>query len=146
MLIDLIGPNYGPSDLSRPLIPITVLPRLASIPKRKRTVYRPGAIPKARINAMIEEATVDAYDLAEQTVGFFTMIEQYLASPFRTAILGQPVTVLRVDMNPDGHIVALCSTGRRRQAIPILDLPLPVPPPPGAEWIAAYRRWLKQTG
>ena len=72
MLIDLIDPHYGPSDLSRPLIPITVLPRLASIPKR--TVHRPGAVPKARINAMIEEATVDAYDLAEQTVGFFTMI------------------------------------------------------------------------
>ena len=109
-------------------------------------MLRPGAIPQARINAMIEEATVDAYDLAEQMGGFFTMIEQYLACPFRTDILGQPVTALRVDMNQDGQIVALCSTGRRRQAIPILDLPLPVPPPPGADWIAAYRYWLKQTG
>jgi hypothetical protein len=27
--------------------------------------------------------------------------------------------------------------------IPILDLPLPTPPPGGAEWIEAYRHWLK---
>jgi hypothetical protein len=28
-----------------------------------------------------------------------------------------------------------------RQALPILDLPLPDPPPRGLEWIAAYGRW-----
>ena len=38
-------------------------------------------------------------------------------------------------------IVAICVHGKHRQAIPILDLPLPDPPPQGAEWIAAYRRW-----
>jgi hypothetical protein len=30
-----------------------------------------------------------------------------------------------------------------RQAIPILDLPLPTPPPDGAEWIEAYRHWAR---
>jgi hypothetical protein len=29
----------------------------------------------------------------------------------------------------------------QKQAIPILDLPLPDSPPDGAEWIEAYRRW-----
>ena len=31
----------------------------------------------------------------------------------------------------------------RRQAIDVLDLPLPEPLPKGAEWIAAYRHWAR---
>jgi len=125
---------------------MTIPPRSALSQKHKRPVRRKGAVLKARIDEMIEEATVDAYNPAEQTAGFFTMIEQHLACSFRTAVLGQPVTVLRVDLSPDDQIVAICSTGHCRQAIPILDLPLPDPKPPGAEWIAAYRHWLKQSG
>jgi len=34
-------------------------------------------------------------------------------------------------------------SGRSRQCIPILDLPVPTPPPGGAEWIEAYRHWWK---
>jgi hypothetical protein len=34
-----------------------------------------------------------------------------------------------------------CRRARAKQAIPLLDLPLPAPAPEGAEWIAAYRRW-----
>ncbi len=30
-----------------------------------------------------------------------------------------------------------------RQAIDILELPLPSPPPTGTEWIEAYRHWRK---
>ena len=39
------------------------------------------------------------------------------------------------------RLVAICVRGQHRQAIAILDLPLPDPPPQGAEWIAAYRHW-----
>jgi NAD(P)-dependent dehydrogenase (short-subunit alcohol dehydrogenase family) len=39
------------------------------------------------------------------------------------------------------YSVAICSRGKHRQAIGILDLPLPAPSPVGAEWISAYRRW-----
>jgi len=44
-------------------------------------------------------------------------------------------------MTEDGRIVAVCSRGKARQRVPILDLPLPNPPPEGAEWIEAFRRW-----
>jgi hypothetical protein len=50
------------------------------------------------------------------------------------------VTVEKVAHTRSG-IVAVCVRGRHRQAIPVLDLPLPDPPPRGAEWIAAYARW-----
>jgi hypothetical protein len=33
------------------------------------------------------------------------------------------------------------TTRRSRQALPILDPPLPTPLPDGAEWIEEYRQW-----
>jgi len=90
---------------------------------------------------MIEEATVDAYGDPEQTVGFFTMMEDNLAVPFRTELLGVEVTVERLALTDEDGIVAVCARGRSRQRIPILDLPLPTPAPHGAEWIEAYRLW-----
>ena len=59
--------------------------------------------------------------------------------PFKTLVLG----VERIDLTDADEIVALCARGRTRQAIPILDLPLPEPPPRGAEWIEAYRLWAR---
>jgi len=95
---------------------------------------------------MIEEAIVDANDFSEQVGGFFILIEQHLVCPFRTTVLGLPVTVESIDLNNGGQIVALCSSAGRRQAISLIDLPLPAPPPIGAEWIDAYRHWLDLNG
>lgn len=89
---------------------------------------------------MIEEATVDAYGESEQLVGLYTMLEEHLEVPFDTTLLGVAVTVKRIDLGERG-IVAICSRGRHRQAIPILDLALPCPAPAGSEWIGAYRHW-----
>jgi hypothetical protein len=94
---------------------------------------------KARVRALMEEAVVDAHDHDEQRTGLFTMFEEYLAVPFDTEILGIRVTVERIDLTDDQQIVAICSRGRLRQRISILDLPLPRPVPAGAEWIEAYR-------
>lgn len=93
------------------------------------------------LDQLIEEATVDAYDESEQAAGFFNMIEENLALPFTTNVLGQEVRVAKVDITHRDQIVAVCSHGKATQAISILDLPLPNPPPLGGEWIEAYRRW-----
>ena len=92
---------------------------------------------------MMDEALVDAYGESEQMVGFYTMLEDNLVVPFETEILGVEVTVERVDMTDDEQIVAVCTRGKSRQRVPILDLPLPDPPPAGAEWIYAFRRWAR---
>jgi hypothetical protein len=94
------------------------------------------------LSALIDEATVDAYNESEQRVGFYTLLDERLEIPFNTDILGVTVTVERVDMTDDEQIVAICRRGRVRQAIPILELPLPNPRPAGAEWIEAYRSWM----
>ena len=96
---------------------------------------------KANLEALIEEAVVDAYGDEEQTVGFFSMIEEHLALPFSVSILGVEAVVEKVDMTRDVRIVAVCRHDGVKQRIEILDLPLPKPVPAGAEWVAAYSHW-----
>ncbi len=98
---------------------------------------------RAKLNEMIEEATVDAYGESEQIVGFFTLLEERLILPFKTEVLGMEVAVERLDMTDDEQIVALCKRGKSQQFVPILELVLPDPPPDGAEWIEAFRLWAR---
>jgi hypothetical protein len=86
-------------------------------------------------------ATVDAYNDEEQITGLFTMLEEHLALPFDTEVLGITITVAKIDLTVGNEIVAICRRDTHKQTIPILDLPLPAPRPDGAEWIDAYRRW-----
>ena len=108
---------------------------------RKHTGRNVIRIGKAKLTAMIEQATVDAYGESEQITGWFTMIEENLAVPFKTTVVGVQVIVQRVDLDRRDQIIVVCRRGRSRQSLSILDLPLPTPRPDGAEWIEAYRRW-----
>jgi hypothetical protein len=90
---------------------------------------------------MIDEAIVDACGESEQIGSFYAALDEHLAVPFETTVLGTTVTVRGVDLTDRDEIVAVCTRGRHRQAIPILDLPLPSAVPEGAEWIEAYRLW-----
>lgn len=94
----------------------------------------------AELDELVEQALVDAYGDDEQIAGFYGVIDDNLALPFTTTVLGVEVGVERIDVTASG-IVAICAHGPDRQAISILDLMLPVPPPLGSEWIAAYRHW-----
>ena len=42
---------------------------------------------KTELDALIEEAIVDAYGESEQRTGFYTMLEEHLAMPFEVEIL-----------------------------------------------------------
>ncbi len=89
---------------------------------------------------MVAEAVMDCYDEHEQLSGLFAMIESEMTMPFETEVLGVPVVVRKVDLRSSG-IVAICHRGWLRQAIGVLDLPLPDPAPEGGQWIEVYRRW-----
>ena len=97
--------------------------RRASPTARQRSDHR-----AARLDALIEEATVDAHDESERKAGYFTMLENHLAVPFSTEVLGATVTVETIDMTDDEKIVAVRVRGRSRQPIRIIELPLPDPP------------------
>jgi hypothetical protein len=120
---------------------------LLNTPVLNRTVRRYGEAMSTwdpvALEALIEEATVDAYGEDEQVTGFFTMIEESLAVPFSTTVLGVDVSVVGVDLAEDGRVVARCARGPVRQDIGILDLPLPEPAPEGWQWIEAYRYWAR---
>lgn len=113
--------------------------------KRRRSAAR-SRTTKRRVNALISEAIVDAYTESEQRTAFYTLLDEHLDTPFVTKILGIEVNVERIDMTDEEQIVAICRRGRSRQAVPILELPLPEPAPRGAEWIEAYRQWARRAG
>ncbi|WP_438290473.1 hypothetical protein [Streptomyces sp. HUAS TT7] len=96
---------------------------------------------KAELDALVAEVTVDAYGEYEQLGSFAVVIGDRLALPFETTVLGVTVTVTAIELNPSNQITARCRRGRYRQAIGILDLPVPTPPPDGREWVEAYRHW-----
>ena len=41
---------------------------------------------KARLDALVEEATVDCYNEADHAAGLFTMIDEHLVVPFETTV------------------------------------------------------------
>lgn len=98
---------------------------------------------KIDLNALIEDATVDAHDESEQLLGLANAIEEHVEVPFEAIVLGVPVTVTAIEED-QRDIVAICRRGSHRQRISLLDLPLPRPEPDGSEWIAAYRHWAKR--
>jgi hypothetical protein len=63
--------------------------------------------------------------------------------PPYTEVLGVRVTVERIDLTDEEEIVTICTRDRVRQAISLLELPVPPSPPLGAEWIEAFRRWAR---
>jgi hypothetical protein len=96
---------------------------------------------RARLIALIDEASVDAHDESEQALGHYTMICESLALPFKTKVLGRTVKVVEIKLGDDDRILALCEAGGSRERIGVLELPLPSKRPAGAEWIYAYRLW-----
>jgi hypothetical protein len=110
---------------------------------RKAKASKGVAVSARQLDKLIEDATVDCSNEEEQASGFFAMIEENLALPFATRVLGLEVSVVAVEMDDDGGLKVVCEHRGQRQRIGLTDLPLPSPPPVGAEWIAAYRRWVR---
>ena len=108
----------------------------------------PGMAPLsvARLEELIEQATVDCYNDSEQVCGLFAMLEESLAVPFKTTVLGQAVTVTAVDWSSMTAIVARWSVAGPGRISRCSICRLPTPPPRGAEWIDAYRLWVTRTG
>ena len=68
---------------------------------------------------MVEEATVDAYNDEEQITGLFTMLEEHLALPFQTTVLGVTATVTKIDLTTEtrsSRSAAATITNRRSRS------------------------------
>ena len=80
---------------------VTPLIRKTPMTKAKST------IDQAKLETMVEEATVDAYGESEQATGLFTIDRGESRGPFKRAVLGTPVTAVRVGLNVREQVVAI---------------------------------------
>lgn len=93
-----------------------------------------------QLEALIDEAIVDAYDEHEQRIGFLTMIQDNVAVPFPAALNDESVTVSEID-GDDRVIKAVIKQDDKSYPVDILDLEIDDSVVEGSEWIAAYRKW-----
>jgi hypothetical protein len=134
------------SSRSAPVVPAPVLSpgasdRRTTKPERSTRSWPPSS---RRLDALIEEATVDAYGESEQATAFLTTLEEYLSLPFGATVLGEAVVVEKIDLSGADELIAICRRRGKRQTVRLLDLELTLPRPKGAEWVAAYHRWARQ--
>jgi Calcium binding len=102
---------------------------------------------KAKLERLIAEAVLDAYNPAEQATGFYTMMADNVGFPFSAKAVGEDVEVTGVDLDDYGEgLVALCRRKGRTYRIQLTEVELPRSFP-GRDWIAAYFQFCgKQLG
>jgi hypothetical protein len=150
--IDVVGapvadgqPERRASHEPAPAVPAAVRRGASNrkVAKRRRPTRSWPPSPH-RLDALIEQATVDAYGESEQATAFLTALEEYLTLPFGATVLGETVIVEKIDLNRADELIAICRHRGKRQKVRLVDLELAVPGPGGAEWVAAYHRWSRR--
>lgn len=98
---------------------------------------------RARLQALIEEATVDCNDEDEQHMGLMNMIEENVVCPFQAKVIGEEVEVVELRSPESGFgLDAVCRSKGKDYRIDINSLEWPKRKPEGFEWIEAYQAWL----
>jgi hypothetical protein len=102
---------------------------------------------RARLQALIEEATVDCYNESEEYQGFMNMIEENVVCPFPVKVIGEDVEVVELRSPEAGFgIDAVCRYQGKDYKIDINSLEWPKKKPEGFEWVEAYQAWLASLG
>ena len=97
-----------------------------------------------RLRRLIEEALVDASGEEEQQGAFLVMFEEHVPCPFTALVVGEEVEVRGFDWAGAPHeIVALCRRRGRTYRVNVTALQWAGRRPVGAEWVDAYRAWLR---
>ncbi|MEK9143676.1 MAG: calcium-binding protein [Patescibacteria group bacterium] len=91
------------------------------------------------IESLIEEATVDCYDEEECRIGFLTVLQENIPTPFKATLDGNTITVNKID-GDDRAIKVFIQNGKVVYPVDILDL-IVEQNVSGYQWIAAYRKW-----
>ncbi len=102
---------------------------------------------RARLAALIDEATIDCYGEEEQHSGLLTMIEDNVECPFQAKVIGEKVVVTGFEWPKAGYgLFAVCERGARKYQVDINSLEWVKPLPEGFEWIEAYQAWREGVG
>lgn len=109
-----------------------------------QTPSRRLRLSRVEIDRMIEEAVVDCHDEEEQHSALLCALQENIQCPTAALIVGEEVTLLGFDWHGSpGEIAARCERGGRVYEISAIALQWPGQPPQGAEWVEAYRAWLR---
>jgi Calcium binding len=102
---------------------------------------------KARLNELIEEATVDCYDAAEEHMGLVNMVIENVVCPFKATIIDEEVEVVELREPERGlGLEAVCRYKSKDYRIDIGSLQWLKQKPEGFEWIEAYQLWRSRRG
>jgi Calcium binding len=101
---------------------------------------------RERLQALIEEATVDSYGEEEQLTGLWTMIEDRVVCPFRAKVIGEEVKVTGLEWNGGEVFYAVCERKGKKHRVDLSSLEWIEPHPEGFEWIEAYCAWREWGG
>lgn len=102
---------------------------------------------RARLHALIEEATVDCNDESEAHMGLMNMIEEHVVCPFPAKVIGEEVEVVELRSPESGFgLDAVCRYKGKDYKIDINSLELSKQKPKGFEWIEAYQAWCATLG
>jgi len=100
---------------------------------------------KTRLEALLEEATVDCYNDDEAFWGMFYTLEEKISFPLQARVLGETVSLVGLDDHRSGlrrGIMARVRKGDQEYTVALSELEVLDPDPVSAEWLAAYRYWL----
>ena len=106
-----------------------------------------GSKGRARLRALIEEATVDCYTDEEAQGGFMTVVSDSIVCPFKAKVIGEDVEVVELREAEVGYGVdAVCRYKGKDYRINIDSLQWPKQKPKGYEWVEAYQLWRSGLG
>jgi len=108
---------------------------------------KPADKDRARLQALIQEATVDCYDEHEEHMGLMNLIEENVVCPFPAKVIGEDVEVVELRSPEAGFgLDAVCRYKGKDYNIDINSLEWPKKKPEGFEWIEAYLAWRASLG
>jgi hypothetical protein len=97
---------------------------------------------RKRLDALIEEATVDCYGEGEEHQGLVTMAEENVVCPFKAVVMGEEVEVVEIRAPESGFgLDAVCRHKGKKYQIDVGSVEWPKQKPEGFEWIEAYLTW-----
>ncbi len=99
---------------------------------------------QSRIDALLEEATVDCYGEEEEFGGVLVALEDGLVFPLQARALGEIVTVIGLNSersSPRRGIIARVRKGDREYSVSLAELEFVDLDPVSAEWLEVYRYW-----
>jgi hypothetical protein len=99
---------------------------------------------RTRLQALLEQATVDCYGEEEEFGGVLCTLEDNLSFPLQAEALGEQVEVIGLDDRRSSlrkGIVARVRKDDREYGVGLAELNFIAPDATSAEWLAMYRYW-----